>query len=153
MLPSQTIILIGIIFIVFVVLLKAARVVPQKTVYIIERLGKYHATLDAGFHLLVPFIDRVAYIHSLKEKAIDVPEQSCITKDNIQVQVDGILYLVIIDPVKASYGINDYAFGSIQLSQTTMRSEIGKIELDKTFEEREKINMAIVDAVDKASDP
>ncbi len=149
----ETIMLIGIIFFVFVVLVKSAQVVPQKTVYIVERLGKYHATLDAGLHLLIPFLDRIAYKHSLKEMAIDVPEQSCITKDNIQVQVDGILYLLIVDPVKASYGINDYAFASIQLAQTTMRSEIGKIDLDKTFEEREKINAAIVDAVDKASEP
>ncbi len=127
--------------------------VPQKTVYIVERLGKYSGTLEAGFHILIPFIDRIRYIHSLKENAIDVPEQSCITKDNIQVDIDGILYFVIVDPVKASYGINDYAFASIQLAQTTMRSEVGKIDLDKTFEEREKINSEIVAAVDKASMP
>ncbi len=151
--PAETIILIGLIFLALVILMKTARVVPQKTVFIIERLGKYHATLEAGFHILIPFIDRIAYKHSLKENAIDVPSQTCITKDNIQVEVDGILYFQIVDPVKASYGINDYAFGSIQLAQTTMRSEVGKIDLDKTFEERDKINFEIVQAVDKASIP
>lgn len=149
----ETVILIGVILLVFIVVMKTARVVPQKTVFIVERLGKYHQTLEAGFHILFPFIDRVAYRHSLKELAIDVPSQSCITKDNIQVEVDGILYFQIVDPIKASYGINDYAFGSTQLAQTTMRSEIGKIDLDRTFEEREKINTEIVAAVDKASDP
>ncbi len=149
----ETLIIIGLIFLAFIILLKTARVVPQKTVFIIERLGKYSRTLEAGFHILVPFIDRIAYKHSLKEVAMDVPSQACITKDNIQVEVDGILYFQIVDPVKSSYGINDYAFGSIQLAQTTMRSEIGKIELDKTFEEREKVNGEIVAAVDKASEP
>jgi len=149
----QTVILLGIVFFVFIILLRTARVVPQKTVFIVERLGRYHATLDAGLHFLIPFIDRIAYRHSLKEMAIDVPAQTCITKDNISVEVDGILYFQIIDPVKASYGISDYAFGSIQLAQTTMRSEVGKIDLDKTFEEREKINHEIIAAVDKASDP
>ncbi len=151
--PAETMILIGLIFLFVIILSRSARVVPQKTVFIVERLGKYAATLEAGFHILIPFIDRVAYKHSLKEMAIDVPEQSCITKDNIQVEVDGILYFLIMDPVKASYGINDYAFAAIQLAQTTMRSEIGKMQLDKTFEEREKINMEIVQAVDKASEP
>ena len=146
------IILIVIIFVI-IVLLKTAKVVPQRTVFIIERLGKYRATLEAGFHILLPFIDRVAYKHSLKENVIDVPPQVCITKDNFQVEVDGILYLQVIDPVKASYGINNYIFGSVQLAQTTMRSEIGKIELDRTFEERDKINAEIVAAVDKASEP
>jgi len=146
-------IIIGLIFLAFVILLKTARVVPQKTVFIVERLGKYSRTLEAGFHILLPFIDRIAYKHSLKEVAMDVPSQACITKDNIQVEVDGILYYLIVDPVKASYGINDYRFGSIQLAQTTMRSEVGKIELDRTFEEREKINLQIVAAVDKAAEP
>jgi regulator of protease activity HflC (stomatin/prohibitin superfamily) len=122
-------------------------------VLIVERLGKYHATLEPGFHIIIPFIDRVAHVHSLKEMVIDVPPQSCITKDNITVEVDGILYMQIQDPVKATYGINDYAFASTQLAQTTMRSEIGKIDLDRTFEEREKINFEIVTAVDKASEP
>lgn len=146
-------ILIGLIFFAFVILAKTARVVPQKTVFIIERLGKYSATLEAGFHILIPFIDRVAYKHSMKEMVIDVPPQSCITKDNIGVEVDGILYIQIIDPVKASYGIDNYVFASTQLAQTTMRSEIGRIDLDKTFEERDKINQEIVMAVDKAATP
>lgn len=149
----ETFIIIGLIFLAFVMLLKTARVVPQKTVYIVERLGKYSRTLEAGFHILVPFVDRIAHKHSLKEVAMDVPSQGCITKDNIQVEVDGILYYQIVDPVKASYGVNDYAFASVQLAQTTMRSEVGKIELDRTFEEREKINGEIVSAVDKAAIP
>lgn len=149
----DTIVLLGLAFLVFLILIKSARVVPQKTVFIIERLGKYHATFEAGFHFLVPFVDRIAYRHSLKEMVIDVSAQTCITKDNIQVEVDGILYMQVVDPVRASYGINNYVFGSTQLAQTTMRSEIGKIELDRTFEERETINREIVAAVDKASDP
>ncbi len=149
----QTIIILGLILFALVTLARTAIVVPQKTVFLIERLGKYHGTLEAGFHILLPFVDRIAYRHSLKEMVIDVPPQTCITKDNIQVEVDGVLYMQIIDPVKASYGISDYRFASIQLAQTTMRSEVGKIELDRTFEEREKINHEIVNAVDKASDP
>ena len=148
-----TVIIFGLVVFVFILLTQSSRIVPQKTVYIIERLGKYHATLEAGFHILVPFIDRVAYKHSMKEMVIDVPPQSCITKDNIAVEVDGILYLQITDPVKASYGVSEYRFASTQLAQTNMRSEIGKIELDKTFEERDKINQEIVMAVDKASLP
>lgn len=151
--PVETMVIIGLVLFAFVLLMKTARVVPQKSVFIVERLGKYRATLEAGFHILMPFVDRVAYRHSLKEMAMDVPPQSCITKDNIQVEVDGILYFQIVDPVKASYGINDHAFASTQLAQTTMRSEIGKIELDRSFEEREKINQEIVSAVDKAALP
>jgi regulator of protease activity HflC (stomatin/prohibitin superfamily) len=151
--PVETFILLGLVFFLFIVLARSLRVVPQKTVYILERLGKFHATLEAGLHFLIPFVDRIAYRHSLKEMAIDVPPQDCITKDNIQVEVDGVLYFQIIDPVKASYGINDYAYGSIQLAQTTMRSEIGRIELDRTFEERDTINHAIVTVIDKASAP
>ncbi|NUN70066.1 MAG: paraslipin [Bacteroidetes bacterium] len=146
-------ILLGLILFVFILLGKTARVVPQKTVYIIERLGKYSQTLDAGFHILIPFIDRVAYKHSMKEMVIDVPPQGCITKDNISVEVDGILYVQITDPVKASYGVDNYIFASTQLAQTTMRSEIGRIDLDRTFEERDKINQEIVMAVDKAAAP
>jgi regulator of protease activity HflC (stomatin/prohibitin superfamily) len=149
----ETIIITGLIFLAFITLLRTARVVPQKTVFIVERLGKYSRTLEAGFHILVPFVDRIAYKHMLKEVAMDVPPQACITKDNIQVEVDGILYFQIVDPVKASYGISEYAFASIQLAQTTMRSEVGKIELDRTFEEREKINHEIVRSVDKAAEP
>jgi regulator of protease activity HflC (stomatin/prohibitin superfamily) len=149
----ETVVLLGILLLVVIILSKSARVVPQKTVFIIERLGKYHATFEAGFHFVVPFVDRIAYRHSLKEMVIDVPAQSCITKDNIQVEVDGILYMQIVDPIKASYGVNNYSFASTQLAQTTMRSEVGKIELDRIFEEREAINREIVMAVDKASDP
>ena len=134
-------------------LLKCVRIVPQKQAYIVERLGKYHSTLEAGLHLLMPFIDRVAYKHSLKEQALDVPPQQCITKDNIAVEVDGIIYLMVMDAAKASYGIGNYVFATTQLAQTTMRSEMGKLELDKSFEERTTINAAIVEAVDKASDP
>ncbi len=148
-----TVILVGVLFLAFIVFVKTIRIVPQKMAYIVERLGKYYKTLEAGFHILVPFIDKVAYKHTLKEQALDVPPQDCITKDNIMVEVDGILYMQVIDPQKASYGIRDYQFASVQLAQTTMRSVMGKLDLDKTFEERESINSEIVDAVDKASDP
>ncbi len=144
---------IGIAILVVVTVINTARIVPQREAFIIERLGKYSKTLSAGFHILIPFIDRVAYQHSLKEVAIDVPSQICITRDNIAVEVDGVLYLQVIDAAKASYGIENFRFASTQLAQTTMRSEIGKLELDKTFEEREAINGAIIEAVDKASDP
>jgi len=144
---------IGIVILVVVTIFKTARIVPQRMAYVIERLGKYSKTLDAGFHVLLPFIDKVAYKHSLKEVAVDVPAQICITKDNISVEVDGVLYMQVMDAQRASYGIEDYMFASTQLAQTTMRSEIGKLELDKTFEERENINGAIISAVDKASDP
>lgn len=148
-----TVILLGLIFIALVAFFKTIRIVPQRMAFIVERLGKYGNTLEAGMHILVPFLDRVAYKHTLKEQAMDVAPQACITKDNIAVEVDGILYLQVIDPKKASYGINNYQFASTQLAQTTMRSVIGRLELDKTFEERETINTQIVDAVDKASDP
>ena len=148
-----TIVSVGIVILVVVTIIKTARIVPQKSAYIVERLGKYAKTLEAGFHILFPFIERVAYKHSLKEVAVDVPSQSCITRDNIAVEVDGVLYLQVMDPSKASYGIENYMFASTQLAQTTMRSEIGKLELDRTFEERENINAAIIEAVDKASDP
>ena len=150
---ALTIVLSGIGLFVLVAFFKAVRIVPQKEAFIVERLGKYSRTLEAGFHILIPFIDRVAYQHTLKETAVDVPPQSCITKDNIAVEVDGILYMQVIDPKKASYGINKYMFASSQLAQTTMRSVMGKLDLDKTFEERDAINSVIVDAVDKASDP
>ena len=149
----RTILLLGIILILLVAFFKTIRIVPQRAAFIVERLGKYRTTLGAGFHILIPFLDQVSYKHTLKEQAIDVPPQTCITRDNISVEVDGILYLQVIDPAKASYGINNYQFASTQLAQTTMRSVIGKLELDKTFEERETINGTIVDAVDKASDP
>jgi regulator of protease activity HflC (stomatin/prohibitin superfamily) len=138
---------------VLVIIAKTAVVVPQQSAYVVERLGKYATTLDAGFHILVPFIDRIRYKHSLKETAIDIPEQVCITRDNVQVSVDGILYLKVLNPQRASYGISDYNFALIQLGQTTLRSEIGKIELDRTFEERTNINIQVVNELDKASDP
>ncbi len=148
-----TFVLIIIIFFILTAFFKTIRIVPQKIASIVERLGKYNSTLEAGFHILIPFIDKVAYRHTLKEQALDVPSQTCITRDNISVEVDGILYLQVIDPKRASYGINNYQFASAQLAQTTMRSIIGKLELDKTFEERETINTQIVTAVDKASAP
>ena len=151
--PLATVVISAFILFIIIVLANTARIVPQKTVFIIERLGKYYATLEAGFHILIPFVDKVAYRHSMKEMVMDVPPQVCITKDNISVEVDGILYIQIVDPAKASYGVTNYEFATTQLAQTTMRSEIGKIELDRTFEEREKINMEIVAAVDKASIP
>ena len=138
---------------VLIIIGKTAVVVPQQSAYVVERLGKYAATLDAGFHILLPFIDRIRYKHSLKETAIDIPEQVCITRDNVQVSVDGILYLKVLNPQRASYGISDYNFALIQLAQTTLRSEIGKIELDRTFEERTNINVQVVNELDKASDP
>ncbi len=148
-----TVILIGIIFFAFIIFLKTIRTVPQRSAFIVERLGKYNATLEAGFHILIPFVDKIAYKLTLKEQALDVPSQMCITRDNISVEVDGILYLQVVDPMKASYGINNYQFAATQLAQTTMRSVIGKLELDKTFEERDTINITIVEAVDKASEP
>jgi len=150
---SSTIILVVLILFLLIAFLSTFKVVPQRSVYIIERLGKYSRSLEAGFHILIPFIDKVAYKQNLKEQAIDVASQICITKDNIAVEVDGILYLQVIDPQKASYGIDNYKFAVIQISQTTMRSVIGKMELDKTFEERETVNGTIVEAVDRASGP
>ena len=140
-------------FIILVAIAKTAVIVPQNTAYIVERLGRYHSTLEAGFHILIPFFDRIAYRHTLKEQAIDVPPQQCITKDNLAVDEDGILYMQVMDPAKASYGIGNYLFATTQLAQTTMRSEMGKLDLDRSFEERTSINAAIVAAVDKASDP
>jgi regulator of protease activity HflC (stomatin/prohibitin superfamily) len=150
---ALTVLLVALIIFVVIAFLKTIRIVPQREAFIVERLGKYSKTLEAGFHMLIPFIDRVAYKLTLKEQAIDVKPQVCITRDNISVEVDGILYLQVIDPKKASYGIENFLFASIQIAQTTMRSVMGKLELDKTFEERETINGAIVAAVDKASEP
>lgn len=138
---------------IFIVLSNVVRIVPQRSAYIVERLGKYSRTLEAGFHILVPFIDRIAYRHSLKEEAFDVPQQQCITRDNISVSVDGVLYLQVIDPQAASYGITDYRYAATSLAQTTLRSVIGQIELDKTFEERSKINIEVVNALDEAAQP
>jgi len=136
---------------VFWILYQAVRVVPQRSNYVVEFLGKYQKTLQAGLHILIPFVQRVAYIQSLKEETIDVPSQSCITKDNIAVNIDRILYLQCQNAELASYGIDDYRYATSQLAQTTLRSEIGKIELDKTFEERDSINAQVVQAVDMAS--
>ncbi len=144
---------IAIIVMIIVTLFKTAKVVPQKSAFIVERLGKYSKTLEAGFHILLPFIDKIRYKLSMKEVAIDVPPQVCITKDNVSVEVDGILYLKVMDPVKAAYGINNFRFATTQLAMTTMRSEIGKLELDRTFVERDSVNSNVVDAVDMASDP
>ena len=135
------------------IVFKSIVIVPQKQACIVERLGRYSTTLEAGFHLLVPFIDTIRYRQNLKEIALDVPPQQCITRDNIMVEIDGILYLQVTDPVKASYGIENYYFACSQLAQTTLRSEVGKLELDRTFEERSSINTAICKEVDQASDP
>jgi len=139
------------VFVLFVVF-KTAVVVPQQSAYVVERLGRYHATMNAGFHLLVPFIDVIRYRHSLKETAWDIAAQVCITRDNVQVGVDGILYLKVLNPERASYGISDYLFAITQLAQTTLRSEVGKIDLDRTFEERGTINTQVVSELDKASE-
>jgi regulator of protease activity HflC (stomatin/prohibitin superfamily) len=140
------------IFVVFVVV-KTAVVVPQQNAFVVERLGRFHAVLDAGFHVLFPFIDAIRYRHTLKEQALDIPEQICITKDNVQVGVDGILYLKVLDAQRASYGISDYYYAISQLAQTALRSEIGKIDLDRTFEERAHINSMVVTELDKATGP
>lgn len=142
---------IVLVFFVLILLLMALKIVPQQNAYIVERLGKFSAVLQPGFTVIVPFIDRIAYKHSLKERALDIPEQICITRDNVQVSVDGVLFFQVIDPQRASYGIADYTFAVIQLAQTTMRSEIGKIDLDKTFEERSTVNLEIVQAIDEAA--
>ncbi len=137
----------------FIILAKTAVVVPQQSAYVVERLGRYSSTLNAGLHILIPFLDVVRYKHTLKEMALDVPEQICITRDNVQVGVDGVLYIKVLDAERASYGITDYRFAISQLAQTTLRSEIGKIDLDKTFEERTTINISVVNELDKASAP
>lgn len=148
-----TFVVIILAVLVLFVIAKTAIVVPQQSAYVVERLGKYGSTLNAGFHILVPFIDVIRYRHVLKESAVDIPEQVCITRDNVQVHVDGILYMRVLNPERASYGINDYQFALTQLAQTALRSEIGKIELDKTFEARTTINAQVVNELDKASEP
>lgn len=150
---ATTIIFLGLVVLAIFIFLSTIKIVPQRSAYIVERFGKYRATLLAGFHIIIPFVDKIAYKHVLKEQVMDVAAQVCITKDNISVEVDGVLYLQIMDAQKASYGIDNYRFAATQLAQTTMRSIIGKMELDKTFEEREAMNSIIVDAVDRASDP
>jgi regulator of protease activity HflC (stomatin/prohibitin superfamily) len=138
---------------VIVIVWRTAVVVPQQSAYVVERLGRYHSTLSAGFHMLWPFLDSIRYRHSLKETAIDIPEQVCITRDNVQVHVDGVLYLKVLNAERASYGVTDYLFAISQLAQTTLRSEVGKIDLDRTFEERTHINTQVVNELDKASEP
>ena len=147
------IVFLGLALLFIIILAKTAVVVPQQNAYVVERLGKYSGTIGAGFHILMPFVDVIRYKHSLKEQAVDIPEQICITRDNVQVGVDGVLYLKVMDPERASYGIQNYLFAIIQLAQTTLRSEIGKIELDRTFEERSNINTQVVSEIDKATDP
>jgi regulator of protease activity HflC (stomatin/prohibitin superfamily) len=146
--------IVAVVVVIFAMIMigRIARVVPQQNAWVVERLGKYSTTLNAGFHILVPFLDTIRYKHSLKEVALNVPEQVCITRDNVQVAVDGVLYFKVLDPARASYGISDYTYAISQLAQTNLRSEIGKIELDRTFEERTNINMMVVTEVDKASE-
>ena len=146
------ILLLALAVFVLIVIAKTAIVVPQQSAYVVERLGRYAGTLGAGFHILLPFVDVIRYRHSLKEQAVDIPAQVCITRDNVQVGVDGILYLKVLNPERASYGISDYGFAISQLAQTTLRSEIGKIDLDRTFEERGNINAQLVSELDKASE-
>jgi len=147
------VVVVVVVALVLFVIARTAVVVPQQSAYVVENLGKYSRTIQAGFHILVPFVERVAYRHSLKEIAIDIPEQVCITKDNVQVGVDGVLYMKVMNPDLASYGVTDYVFAITQLAQTTLRSEMGKIDLDRTFEERATINAAVVSELDKASEP
>ena len=149
----SVIVFVLIAVLVVIVIAKTARVVPQQNAFVVERLGKYQKTLEPGFHILLPFVDVIRYKHGLKERAVDIPEQICITRDNVQVGVDGVLYLKVMDPKRASYGVGEYLFAISQLAQTTLRSEIGKIDLDRTFEERTSINIQVVNEVDKASDP
>jgi len=151
-----------IVVIAVIVLFKSIRIVPAQSAYVVERLGKYHSTFLAGIHLLIPFFDKIQYKHSLKEKALPVPPQPCFTEDNVKIDIDGVLYFKVIDPVKASYGITkrlstprlqDYEYATIQLAQTMMRSVIGRMDLDTTFEERERINAEIIQNVDQATSP
>lgn len=145
------IVAIVLLFIAVIFIAQSIKVVPQQHAWVVERLGRFHAVLSPGLNILAPFIDRVAYKHSLKEIPLDVPSQVCITKDNTQLAVDGILYFQVTDPMRASYGSSNYIIAITQLAQTTLRSVIGKMELDKTFEEREAINVAVVNALDEAA--
>ncbi len=144
-------VVLALVAVVVIVIMKTATVVPQQSAYVVENLGRYSRTIQAGFHILVPFIERIAYKHTLKEEALDIPEQVCITKDNVQVGVDGVLYLQVLDARMASYGIHNYKFAIVQLAQTTLRSEIGKIDLDRTFEARGTINSNVVSELDHAT--
>jgi regulator of protease activity HflC (stomatin/prohibitin superfamily) len=144
-------VVVALVVLVIIILMRTAIVVPQQSAYVVETLGRYSRTLQAGFHILVPFVERIAYKHNLKEEALDIPEQVCITKDNVQVGVDGVLYMQVLDARSASYGITNYRFAIIQLAQTTLRSEIGKIDLDRTFEARGTINANVVSELDNAT--
>jgi regulator of protease activity HflC (stomatin/prohibitin superfamily) len=151
MLGMESGVLIAIVVFALLLILMIVKIVPQQTAYIIERFGKFHESLNPGINFVIPFFDKVAYKYTLKEQTFEIPEQVCITRDNVQVIVDGVIFLQVIDPQKAAYGISNYIFSVTQLSQTTMRSEMGKIELDRTFEERTTINRAVVEAIDEAS--
>lgn len=151
MISNTVVLFVVLAIIVLILFIKTAVVVPQRSEFVVERLGKYHATLDAGFHILIPFLDRIAYKRSLKEEVLDIPSQSCITKDNVAVGIDGVLYIQVIDSRLSAYGIENYYIAASQLAQTSLRSAIGKIELDKTFEERENINQQVIQAVDEAA--
>lgn len=149
---DQSIITLALVAVLVIVLfLKTATVVPQRSAFVVERLGKYSRTLQAGFHVLIPFLDRLAYKRSLKEEVLDIPSQVCITRDNVSVEIDGVIYLQVQDAKMSAYGIDDYYRAASQLAQTSLRSAIGKIDLDKTFEEREAINQQVVHAVDEAA--
>lgn len=151
---SSSIIVFGVLaLLIGLILFKTALVVPNQQAVVIERLGKFHAVFYAGFHILIPFIDSVAYRRSLKEDVLDVPKQTCITRDNVSVDIDGILYLQVINPEKSAYGISDYMVGAVQLAQTALRSAIGKLELDRTFEERSTINQEVIAVLDSATAP
>ncbi len=153
MFSTSTIVLALIAVIVIVTLYKTAKIVPNQEAYIVERLGKFHTVLYAGFHILIPFLDNIAYKRSLKELVLDVPQQTCITRDNVSVNMDGVIYLQVVTPEKSAYGIDNFLSGAIQLAQTALRSSIGKLELDRTFEERETINQEVVAALNEATSP
>ena len=149
---NESLIVVGVLAVIIIILLiKTAVIVPQRSEYIIERLGKYSKSLSAGFHILVPFLERIAYKRSLKEEVMDIPSQDCITSDNVSVSVDGILYIQVIDSKLSAYGIDNYRFAASQLAQTSLRSVLGRIELDRTFEEREILNQQVVSAIDEAA--
>lgn len=151
-LPDSTWLISGaIVLFIIVFLARCVVIVPTQSAFVVERLGKFRGVLHAGFHVLVPFFDRIAYRRSLKEQVLDVPEQTCITRDNVSVSIDGVLFLQVLSPEKSAYGISDYEWGAIQLAQTTLRSAIGKLEMDKTFEERSRINQEVVEALDDAT--
>lgn len=152
MFNSSLVILVLLAVFIVILFIKTAVIAPQRSEFIIERLGKYHKTLGAGFHLLFPFLDKVAYKRVLKEEVLDITSQACITRDNVQVEVDGVIYIQVVDSKLSAYGISDYKRAATQLAQTSLRSAIGKIDLDKTFEERDSINMQVVQAVDEAAE-